>query len=363
MHPSSRVKHRALELGLDLAGIAAAGPVTRPEAFARWLAEGHHADMDWIARDPERRTDPRLVLPGARSVVVVGYVYHLSEPPEAVWNDPLRGRVARYAWRRDYHKELEPKLRRLAEFIGTEHPGSTSRVYADTGPVMEHEWAVRAGLGFTGRNTLLIQPVRGSFLHLGVVLTSAELEPDEAADPAGTFVPLPRPDGRSARASCGSCRRCLDACPTSAFPAEYVLNSRLCIAYHTIENRGPIPAELRPRFQNWVFGCDACQSVCPYVKGALRAERDRWVEVSPDVMAPRLEEILSLADDAAFVRRFAGTPVIRAKRRGLVRNALVALGNSGRPEAAGLARAVQARETDPMLAEHAAWAARRLEEG
>jgi epoxyqueuosine reductase len=356
---AERVKSLALELGFDLAGIAAAERAPRAEAFRDWLAAGHHADMAWLARDPERRADPRLVLPAARSVVVVGLAYHLAEPDPAVWDDPLRGRIARYAWRRDYHKVMAPMLRRLSSAIEGECPGAQCRAYADTGPVLEHEWAARAGLGFTGRNTLLIHPRLGSYLHLGVVLTTAELEPDPPPLDGGAAVLLPRADGRNARASCGNCRRCLDRCPTHAFPAAYVLNSRRCIAYQTIENRGSIPPDLRPGLGRWIFGCDECQSVCPYVKGFVRTAAHRARPVPVERLAPELPDLLRL-DDAGFLARFAGTPVMRARRRGLQRNALVALGNSGRPEAAEVVADFLRGCEDPLLREHAEWARDRL---
>ena len=362
MTPAERIKTRALEDGFNLAGIATADRVPHAEHFTRWLAMGYQADMAWLERDPERRVDPRQVLEGARSVIVVGLAYHLTEPPDGVWNDPRRGRIARYAWRRDYHKVMEPLLRRLAAFVESEHPGARCRFYADTGPVMEHEWAARAGLGFTGKNTLLIHPTLGSFLHLGVVLTTAELEPDPPAGDDGESVLVPRAEGRFAKASCANCRRCLDLCPTHAFPSARILDSRLCIAYQTIENRGSIPEELRPKLGRWVFGCDECQSVCPYVKGFVRVATSREVPQGVDRMAPRLENLLDL-DDAGFLARFAGTPVIRTKRRGLQRNALVAAGNSGCPDLGEAIQRLLDRESDPVLVEHARWAMTRLATG
>ena len=351
-----RLEAAAHDLGLDAFGVAPAEASPRAVDLLAHLAAGRHADMEWLARDPHRRADPRLVLPGARSLIVVALSYFTTDPPPGLWNDPLRGRVARYAWGRDYHNVLGKLLRKLALVLAREAPGVNWRAYADTGPVMEHDTALRAGLGFTGKNTLLLHPSRGSYLHLGVILTDAELDPDPPAATDGGAVWR---KGNALR-SCGSCVKCQDACPTRAFPVPYVLDARRCIAYHTIENRGDIPEELRPGFGNWIFGCDECQSVCPWVRKFSVPGRTRYIEPDPDRMAPALPDLLALDDDA-FFRRYAGTPLMRAKRRGLQRNALVALGNSRRPEALPLALAL-ASNPDPLLASHAAWAVRRLEE-
>ena len=352
-----RLEAAAHDLGLDAFGVAPAEASPRAADLLAHLDAGRHADMDWLARDPAKRSDPRLVLPGARSVIVVALSYFTADPPSGLWNDPLRGRVARYAWGRDYHNVLGKLLRKLALVLAREAPGANWRAYADTGPVMEHDTALRAGLGFTGKNTLLLHPSRGSYLHLGVILTDAELEPDPPSASDGGAVWR---KGNAMR-SCGSCRKCQDACPTNAFPLPYVLDARRCIAYHTIENRGDIPEELRPGFGNWIFGCDECQSVCPWVRKFSSPGTVRYIDPTPDRMAPALPDLLALDDDA-FFRRYAGTPLMRAKRRGLQRNALVALGNSRRPEALPLVRAL-ASNPDPLLATHASWAVRRLEMG
>lgn len=339
-----RIRARALELGFDVVGVAQARRARRGDALKDWLARGYAADMAWLARDPDRRADPRQVLPGARSVVTVGLSYATETPPASIWDDPGRGRIARYAWGRDYHRVLTPMLRSLAETIREEGgPGAEARYYVDTGPVLEREVAAEGGLGFIGKNTLLIHPRRGSYLVLGEVLTTLPLPPDPS--PAG--------------GTCGACVRCLTTCPTHAFPAAYVLDSRRCISYLTIEHRGPIPVALRPALGNWIFGCDACQSVCPWVKRYSRPVRRPFTTFDPDHSAPRLLDLIGL-DEAAFRERFRGTPVLRAKRRGLLRNVAVALGNWG-DATAGAALETACRDPDPLIREHARWALDQVE--
>jgi epoxyqueuosine reductase len=294
--------------------------------------------MAWLAREPERRSDTTRVAPDARSIIVVGISYFIADPAPEYWNDPLRGRIARYAWGRDYHNELLPRLRELAAWINAEAGRQVSRqAYVDTGPMLEREWAERAGLGFIGKHTLLIHPAWGSYLFLGELLVDLELEPD-----------LP---GGERLGTCGNCRRCQDICPTHAFPAPYILNSRLCISYLTIEHRGVIPKDLRPKMGNWIYGCDECQQVCPWVKQFSKPGRTRFLKYDPEWVAPRLMELLTL-DEEGFRARFRGTPILRTKRRGLLRNVCIALGNSGREEAIpALERAT--RDPDPLIAEHA----------
>jgi epoxyqueuosine reductase len=351
---AQRIKDEALRLGFDLAGIAPATPSIHGGAVRDWLAAGHHGDMAWLARDPERRLDPARVVAGARSVIAVGLSYAVAPPPAERWDDPRHGRIARYAWGPDYHDVLLPMLMELGRWLESEAGRPVAwRAYVDTGPVLEREVAARAGLGFVGRNTLLVSPEFGSFLFLGEILTDLELEPDAPAEE----------DGANLRrgekvAGCGSCRRCLDACPTHAFPAAYVLNSRRCISYLTIEHRGSLPEELRPLLKNWIYGCDECQTVCPWVKQFARPGKTRFLRADPEVAAPRLTDLLAL-DDEGFRAHFKGTPVLRTKRRGLLRNVCVALGNSGDPAVIpALERALA--DPEPLIREHAEWAIRRL---
>ncbi len=342
---------RAHATGFDLCAVVPARPAARAGAFYRWLENGYHADMNWLARDPERRTDPARAVAGARSMVVVGLVYYVEEPDPAWWNDPLRGRVARYAWAPDYHDRMTPMLAELGAALKEKlgHPAAM-RWYVDTGPVLEREHAERAGLGFVGKNTLLISPTLGSYLLLGEILLDAELP---AAGPS--------PDA-SGFGTCGQCNRCRDACPTAAFPEPYVLDANRCISYLTIEHRGAIPEALRPLLGNWIFGCDECQSVCPWVRRFSRPPAAApYARLDPDIAAPSLLELIAL-DDAGFAHRFKGHPIKRTKRRGLLRNVAIALGNSGRPEAQpALEKALD--DPEPLIATHAAWALGRLQKG
>lgn len=348
------IKTEALRLGFDLVGIAPASPSVHAASVRTWLAEGHHGEMAWLARDPERRLDPTQVVPGARSIITVGLSYAVAAPPAERWDDPRHGRVARYAWGPDYHEVLLPMLMELGRWVEAQAGRPTAwRAYVDTGPVLEREVAARAGLGFIGRNGLLVTPEFGSLLFLGEILTDLDLEPDGAAEDGGAN--LRRGDKV---AGCGSCRRCLDACPTHAFPAAYVLNSRRCISYLTIEHRGPIPEELRPLMKNWIYGCDECQTVCPWVKQFARPGKTRFLRADPEVAAPRLTELLAL-DEEGFRARFKGTPVVRTKRRGLLRNVCIALGNSGDAAMIPALERVLA-DPEPLIREHAAWAIDRL---
>lgn len=345
------LKKEALALGFDLVGVAAAGPVRHAAAFRAWLAAGHHADMDWIARDIERRLDPRVWRPEAMSMLVVGVSYYMQNPAPRLWNDPMRGRIARYAWGRDYHKVIGKRLKKLVDWVHTHgSPDIEVQPFNDARPVMEHDAALAAGLGFIGRNTLLIHPDYGSMLFLGGLLLSCELEADAPTPGTGAVY--------GGKADCGACQRCLKACPTHAFPAEYILNSRLCISYQTIENRGEIPVALRAKMGNWIFGCDVCQEVCPWVKRYSRVSRDPWLDPDPDRMAPRLDELAYL-DEQGFFDRFAGSPIMRTKRKGLLRNVAVALGNSGSMEAREPLLHLAA-DPEPVIATHAKWALGRL---
>jgi epoxyqueuosine reductase len=340
------VREKALELGFDLIGAAPAGPAPGAQAFLEWLRAGHAGEMAYLGRDPQRRADPRQVLPGARSVVVAGVSYAALELPREVWQDPVRGRIARYAWGADYHDVLTPRLKQLGAFIAGE-----SRAYVDTGPVLEKAWAEACGLGFIGNNTCLIHRSRGSYLFLGAVLVGEEIAPDPDPEPAGAE--------RKARCGCGRCRRCLDACPTQAFPAPGVLDARRCISYLTIELKGSIPVDLRPRMGNWIFGCDVCQEVCPYVRRyTLPSTEPAFRPISHDRAAPRLTDVLGW-DGAAFDRLFRGTAVRRAKWRGLLRNACVAAGNSACPELLPMLGRLRDGD-DPVVGEHADWAIQRI---
>lgn len=356
---------RAAELGFDACRITTAAPPGSAPDFERALAEGRHAEMAWLAKAPEKRADLARVLPGIRSVVTLAVSYHrgsvdasqtvgrpsgsASGPDSNTDPSPgyghgsgRRGTVARYAQHPDYHDLLKEPLRTLTEFLDAEAGVSQRSLwYVDTGPILERDLAQRAGIGFVGKHTNLISRSLGNWFLLAEILTTAELEPDA-------------PEHNR----CGSCTRCLAACPTGALPAPFTLDARRCISYLTIEHRGSIPEELRPAIGDRIFGCDDCLAACPWNRfareGAILRAHHR-----ADLVRPDLVDWLEL-DDAAFKARFAGTPLLRTKRRGLLRNVCVALGNVGEARAVPALRRA-AMDPEPLIAEHAAWAIRRIE--
>ena len=329
------VKTTALELGFDLVAIGPADPPAHGSAFDAWLAAGYAGTMGYLARGRAKRLDLQQILPEARSVIAVALNYYQGEHPEFRSWAP----VARYAWGRDYHDVMTPRLEKLLAFVQeVSGPEVRGKIYVDTGPVLERDLAARAGLGWIGKNTNLLHPKLGSFFFIGVILTTAELTFDAAL-----------PD------RCGSCRACLDVCPTQAFVAPYVLDARRCISYLTIENKGPIPEKLREGMGEWIFGCDLCQTVCPWNR---KAPETREPAFHPTQRLPELSELLEL-DDADVRQRFAGTPLTRPKRRGLLRNLAVALGNRRDPETVpALSRALA--DSEPLVRQHAAWALGRV---
>ena len=344
------LKEKAALLGFNRVGVIEAGAARRLDAYLRWLAGGMHGEMGYMARPDRvaRRRDPGVILPGVRSVVVVGLDYFTAELPRHIAADPSRGRFSNYAWRLDYHDVMTPRLEALAAWL-REQPdagGVSSRAYVDTGAILERDHGEGAGLGFTGKNTLLIDPRRGSWFFLGVLLTTAPLDYDPPVEP-----PRNGP-------SCGSCTRCLVACPTSAFPDPYVLDARRCISYLTIELKGWIPDEFRPLMGNWVYGCDVCQEVCPFNRFARPTGETAFYPVDWDSAAPPLLDLLSLDEDS-FHQRFADSPIRRIKRGRLVRNACVAAGNWGDPAAVPLLARLLA-DADPLVRGHAGWALHRI---
>jgi epoxyqueuosine reductase len=386
MNITGRITSRALELGFDLVGIAPAGMAPHAQAYADWIASGFAGEMAYMTRDPDRRSDLRRVLPDAKSVIVVGLSYYTIDLPDEVKNDPSRGLIARYAWGVDYHDVMTPRLEELAQFvreesrsIGISVPVET-KVYVDTGPVLERDWAMASGLGFIGKNTCLIHPRMGSWLFLGVIImdvslgldpspsnpsivTSVSVIPSEARNlladgvhyQSGAEIPrraAPRNDASSI--GCGTCTRCLTACPTNAFPRPYILDARKCISYLTIELKGSIPIELRPLIGNRIFGCDICQEVCPWpMRFATPTKERAFFPVEVDRAAPKLIDLAQLSEED-FQQRFAGTPLLRSKRRGLLRNVAVALGNWKSLEAREALQRL-ADDPDPLIAEHARW--------
>lgn len=340
------LKSQARQLGFNLVGVTRAEPSPTLDAYFRWIDSGMHGTMAYMARPDrqERRRDLNVILPGVRSLVVVGLDYRTLDVPRDVLHDPARGRIASYAWGVDYHDILTPRLEQLAGWL-RDGSGQTMshRVYVDTGAVLERSHASAAGLGFTGKNTMLIHPRRGSFFFLGEILTDLEFDVYDTPHRA---------------TMCGNCTRCLNACPTGAFPQPHVLDARRCISYLTIEHKGVIDPDLRPLMGNWVFGCDVCQEVCPFQRFSLPTAERAFYPVDEDRIAPWLVDLLAL-DDAAFRQRYYGSPVYRVRRERLVRNACIAAGNWGHPDAfAPLLRLMD--DPSALIREHAAWALARL---
>ncbi len=340
LDPRAGIRARALALGFDAVGFAPAalGPEAR-ERLGQFIAEGQHGDMGWLAERTEARSHPQSLWPEARSVVCVGTSYAPEGDALATLAQPDRGNISVYARNRDYHDIIKGRLKHLAQHIAARH-GAEVKVFTDTAPVMEKPLAQRAGLGWQGKHTNLVSRSHGSWLFLGEIYTSLELVPD-----------APHAD------RCGTCSRCLDACPTAAFPAPYRLDARRCIAYLTIEYAGPIPLELRPLMGNRIFGCDDCLAVCPWNRFAA-ATPHVALTARHDLTAPVLAALAAL-DDAGFRRMFAGTPVKRTGRDRFVRNVMIAIGNSGEP---GLRASAEAAigDVNPVVAEAAAWAVARL---
>jgi epoxyqueuosine reductase len=367
------VCEQARELGFDLCGIAPAAAFAELANYSEWLERGYAGEMDYL-RDA-RRADPRRLLNGARSLIVVALNYNSAEPHSTEQaampsDDAPRGWISRYAWGDDYHDVLRERLNLLVARMRGEWPEPfEARSYVDTGPVVERVAAKYAGLGWLAKNTCLINEELGSWLFLGAIITTLELAPSLAQDepPAADL--------------CGNCRLCLDACPTQAFAAPYVLDARKCISYLTIEVRGPIPEELRPQMGNAVIGCDICQDVCPWNRKSpvtqLAAFQPRRVEAKTEngkekmedgatLFAPELEWLAALSQEE-FSRIFRGSAVKRAKWRGLVRNACVALGNSCGAQDPKSRRCIVsllerlADSSDSIIAEHAQWALRKVQ--
>lgn len=334
------IRKRAMELGFDACRFTNALPPDGASTLHRWLESGRHGEMAYMERNRAKRSDPSLVLAGARSFISLAISYHRlsaeSVPPAG------SGLFARYARAVDYHDVIAPQLKLLsAQVAELGGPGTKSLWYTDTGPILERDIAQRAGIGFAGKHTNLISRQLGNWFFLSEILTTADLDPD------------PPETNR-----CGSCSRCIPACPTGAITAPFQLDARRCISYLTLELKGSIPPELRPAIGNRIFGCDDCLAACPWNRfareGALMRSSAR-----PDLDSASLLDLLALTPET-FQARFAGTPVIRSKRRGLLRNVCVALGNTAGTEALE-ALAAAAADPEPWIAEHATWAITQIE--
>jgi epoxyqueuosine reductase len=330
----------ARALGFDAVRVTAADAATEAgPRLAEFLAAGRHGDMDWLENNADRRATPRTLWPDVRSIIMLGMSYAPSRNPLEALDDPARGAISVYAQGKDYHDIIKGKLKQLASRLASE-AGADVKVFVDTAPVMEKPLAAAAGLGWQGKNTMLVSREHGSWLFLGAIFTTADLPPD-----------APEPD------HCGSCRRCLDVCPTAAFPAPYQLDARRCLAYLSIEHKGHIPREFRRPMGNRVFGCDDCLAVCPWNKFAATAREARF-HARAVTDNPPLAELLML-DDAAFRVRFAGTPIKRTGRDRFLRNVLIAAGNSGN---AGLLPRIEPllNDASPLVRAMAVWALRQL---
>jgi epoxyqueuosine reductase len=334
------IRAQAQALGFDAVGFAAPDlPRHLQAAYRQYIAERREGDMAWLARDPERRQDPRGLWPEVKSVIVLGMNYGPDEDPLATLGRRERATISVYARHRDYHDLIKGRLKQLADRLHRDL-GAAVKVFVDTAPVLEKPLAQQAAVGWQGKHSNLVSRTFGSWLFLGEIFCDLPLEPDS-----------PEVD------HCGSCRACLDVCPTDAFPAPYQLDARRCISYLTIEHKGHIPEEFREAIGNRIYGCDDCLAVCPWNKFAQIASETRLV-ARDDLRAPALAELGRL-DDAAFRARFAGSPIKRTGRDRFVRNVLIAIGNSGQPALAEIARA-RLTDASPLVRAMAVWALGRL---
>jgi len=337
----SAIRQRALELGFDDCHFTSAAVPASAEKFQSWLTGKKHGEMAWLERNAEKRVDPQKVLVDAKSVIVLAASYETGNRKLEIGNRKS-GVVARYARFDDYHDIIGEGLKRLTEFVNRLGGMETRSLwYVDTGPLLERDLAQRAGLGFVGKHTNLISRGLGNWIFLSEIITTLELAPDAPE-----------------KNRCGSCTRCMTACRTNAIPAPFQLDARRCISYLTIELKGSIPVELRPAIGNRIYGCDDCLAACPWNKFA-RAGNLMKSHGRENLAAPDLIELLQL-DAASFKSRFAGSPILRTKRRGLLRNVCVALGNTG--EESALPHLQKAAEdSEPLIVEHARWAMEQIE--
>ncbi len=334
---TKHIREEALRLGFFKVGVTAVRPLPWGKEFNTWLEQGRQGEMSYLTRQAPKRKDPGLVLQNACSMLVLPTNYF---SPESLSDSPLNGRISRYAWGDDYHSPVGERLEKLQQSIELAEPAATTLSYVDTGPVMEKVWGAHSSLGWMGKHSNLITREQGSWFFIGVILLDVTLAFD---DPEKDY--------------CGTCSRCIAACPTGAIVAPYIVDARLCISYLTIELRGRIPRTLRPLIGNRIFGCDDCQDVCPWNRFAVETPEQSFKPRTGGLMPT----LLSLADitPEEFNRRFKGSPIRRAGRDGFVRNVMVALGNSGSPEAVlALERATQ--DPSPLVRAHAAWALHQI---
>ncbi|MBB6011567.1 epoxyqueuosine reductase [Aquamicrobium lusatiense] len=334
------IDREASRAGFDLCAVTSPDAIPKaPERLAQFVADGFHGSMDWIAETLERRASPSVLWPEVRSIVVLAMNYGPDHDPRGILKLRDRAAISVYARNRDYHDVMKGRLKEIAGKI-VARAGGDVKVFVDTAPVMEKPLAEAAGLGWQGKHTNLVSRTHGSWLFLGSIFTTAELEPDT------------RDTDR-----CGSCRACIDACPTNAFPVPYRLDARRCISYLTIENKGPIPLEFREAMGNRIYGCDDCLAACPWNKFAQTASEAK-LAARADLREPKLADLLQL-DDAGFRAFFSGSPIKRIGRDRFIRNVLIAAGNSGEPGLAGAVRELIA-DASPLVRGAAVWALSRL---
>ncbi len=340
--------------GLHAVGIAPAVHASTEETeYREWIDEGRNGSMAYLAKHADMKFRPEEILPGCKSIILVALNYY----QEADWNrgdndalprsaEGVRGRIARYAWGRDYHKVIGKRLRRIARELEKAYPGESFRSFTDAVPLAERYYAERAGVGFTAKNTLTISSEFGSWFLMGEILSTREFTPSR--DPEGRHGACPT-----------NCTRCIDVCPTGALESPFRIDASKCISYLTIEHKGSIPEELRPKMGTWLFGCDLCQEVCPLNVRAQQTGVEDFIVLRAGE-SQDLREILEIETDDAFHERFAGSPVMRAKRTGLLRNATIVAANTGAVSLLPLLRR-RAGDRDAIIAEHAQWAIRMLE--
>jgi epoxyqueuosine reductase len=350
MDLSKRLKRKAAELGFNRVGIIPAYPSPTLDAYLRWIDADMHGKMNYLAREDRvsRRHDLRIILPNIKSLIIVALDYTTLTPPDNIWNDPTRGRISNYAWGVDYHNLMTPRLDSLAAWLAQEiGEDIQQQTYVDTGAILERSHAQQAGLGFIGKNTMLIHPRAGSTFFLGELLTTIDFGTDAY-------------DKSHRETMCGSCTRCLVACPTDAFPQPYMLDARRCISYLTIELKDTIPENLRPLMGNWVYGCDVCQEVCPWNRFAVETLETDFFPTNPDDIAPKLQDLLHITDDS-FAERFYGSPIKRIKRERFVRNVCVAAGNSNHRGFLPILERLATEDKSSLVQAHAAWAIDQLQ--
>jgi epoxyqueuosine reductase len=307
-HQTRRVKEKALELGFTRVGIAKVESLDEEHGhLCEWLQRGYHGSMDWMAKKPEKRADPQKILAGARSVIAVALNYYTDEPHSDM---PGTGKISRYAWGDDYHDIMGGKLKHLWAWMEEEFPGVQGRYYVDTGPVMEKVWAQKAGIGWIGKHTNVITQDLGSWIFLGEVITTLDLQPDTPATD-----------------HCGTCTLCIEACPTDAIVQPYVVDSNRCLSYLTIEHRGEITGDVTERMGGWIYGCDICQDVCPWNQRFSTASPEEGFRPREWNLAPVLESWKNMSG-GEFSSHFSRSPIKRTKREGLIRNIKVVLEHS-----------------------------------